>query len=333
MIPSLRPFIIILIFTFSACSRFGDKNPQITEGELIGHIKYLSSDSLKGRLTGTVSDSLAAEYVRNDLASCGLIPLEGNGFQRFKVLNRLIAGSNNQLEFRGTEYKAGEDFMPLSFSENSRLKSEVVFAGYGFKIDTDSIKWDDYRNLDVKGKWVMILSADPEQDSPDSPYEFYNSDREKVLRAKDLGVGGVLLVSGPVFDPDDLFDPLGREDYPAGIPAIRIKRSVADQIIAGTKNSISDLEKKLNEQRRPLSFRTGVILTAETEIIREKSSTRNVVMLLPGEDEGLKDEYVIIGAHLDHIGMGGPGSSSRTADTVAVHPGADDNASGVSMML
>jgi hypothetical protein len=72
---------------------------------------------------------------------------------------------------------------------------------------------------------------------------------------------------------------------------------------------------------------------AKAEVIREMNNTRNVVMILPGEDEKLKDEYIIIGAHFDHIGMGGPGSPSRVPDTVAVHHGADDNASGVSMML
>jgi hypothetical protein len=117
------------------------------------------------------------------------------------------------------------------------------------------------------------------------------------------------------------------------IPVFRIKRAIADNILLKTGKSIVALEKSLNKTRKPNSFVTNVTIAGKSEIIRDKVSTRNVVMILPGEDEKLKDEYVIIGAHFDHLGMGGPGSSSRTIDTVAPHHGADDNASGVAMMI
>ena len=97
--------------------------------------------------------------------------------------------------------------MPLSFSSNGNLESEVIFAGYGFNINTDSIKWNDYRDIDVKGKWVMILRADPEAENTKSPYIPYSGDRDKALLAKDMGAAGVLLVSGPISDPQDTFEP------------------------------------------------------------------------------------------------------------------------------
>ena len=223
--------------------------------------------------------------------------------------------------------------MPLSFSSNGTLEAEVIFAGYGFSINTDSLKWNDYNGIDVKDKWVMILRADPEAENTKSPYIQYSGDRDKALLAKDMGAAGVLLVSGPVADPQDDFEQLGTEGFSVGIPVLRIKREVADVILSKSGTTIEKLEKEINIRRKPSGFPTKTAINASSEIVRETANTRNVVMLLPGEDEQLKNEYIIIGAHFDHLGMGGQGSSSRAPDTVGVHHGADDNASGVAMML
>jgi hypothetical protein len=179
----------------------------------------------------------------------------------------------------------------------------------------------------------MILRADPETDNTKSAYIPFSGDRNKALLAKDLGAAGVLMVSGTVADPQDQFESLGQEAFSVGLPVLRIKRDVADAILASSKNTIAGLEKKLNETRKPSSFETNIKIKASAEITKEEAGTRNVIMVLPGEDPILKNEYIVIGAHFDHLGMGGPGSSSRAVDTIAVHHGADDNASGVAMML
>ncbi len=321
------PFLIAL-FLFSCTG-----NREVTIKELQGHIKYLSSDSLKGRLTGTIGDSLAAEYIKAKLLSYGLVPLFGDGFQRFTVTKRVVPGNSNSLYINGISYTSEKDFMPFSFSSNDGLESEVVFAGYGFKLNSDSLKWDDYKGIDIKGKWAMILRGDPENENTNSPYVSFSADRDKALLAKDMGAAGILMVSGPGFDAQDAFEPMNMEGYSVDIPVLRIKRDVADVILSNTKNNIAALEKKLNETRKPFSFSSKTIVKGNAEIVREMAETRNVVMLLPSEDEKLKDEYIILGAHFDHLGMGGPGSGSRALDTVGIHHGADDNASGVAMML
>lgn len=308
-------------------------NRDVTVKELQDHIKYLSSDSLKGRLTGSSGDSLAAEYIKSKLVSYGFTPLAGDGFQRFKVTKRIVAGKSNSLSLNGTDYVIDADFMPFAFSSDKSVEADVVFAGYGFSINADSLKWDDFEGTDVNGKWVMILRGDPEPDNNKSPYMPFSSDRDKALLAKDHGAAGVFLVSGPAFDPKDAFESLNSEGYPVGIPVLRIKKELADVMLLQSKNTIADLEKKLNGSKKPFSFNTGTIVKAQSEIVREMASTRNVMMILPGEDEKLKDEYIILGGHFDHLGMGGPGSSSRAVDTVGVHHGADDNASGIAMML
>jgi aminopeptidase YwaD len=324
-------FQLLVMIILVSCSNTGNKN--VTTGELLNHIKYLSSDSLKGRLTGSDGDSLAADYIRGELASYGFIPLSGDGLQRFKITDKTLIGEKNSMKINNVNYKPEEDFIPFAFSENGSVGSDVVFAGYGFNINTDSLKWNDYDKIDVKGKWVLILRADPESENAMSKFASFGPDRNKALIAKDMGASGILMISGESLDKEDKFDALVKGEFSVGIPAFRIKRSLADVILSKSKTTISKLEKMLNTTLKPASFSTGIVLTANSEIIQQKVNTRNVVMMLPGEDEKLKNEYIILGGHFDHLGMGGPGSSSRAVDTMGVHHGADDNASGVAMML
>ncbi|MFN8241138.1 MAG: M20/M25/M40 family metallo-hydrolase [Bacteroidales bacterium] len=325
--------IVLIVCSFLLILSCSGPKTAVTVGELSQHIKYLSSDSLRGRQTGKPGDSLAAEYIREKFAGYKLVPVTGDGLQRFKVTSNVTAGVNNSLTTGKITGVQGVDFMPFSFSANGSLESDVVFAGYGFNIDNDSTKWSDYKGIDVKGKWLLILRGDPESEKAVSRYAPFSGDRDKALLAKDMGAGGVILVSGEAFEKDDAFDPMTRTDYSVGIPAIRVKRSVADALVSSKSTTISDLEKKLNKNLKPASFMTGQKLAASTDVVHNKVNTRNVVMMLPGEDPVLKDEYVVFGAHFDHLGMGGQGSSSRKPDTIAVHHGADDNASGVAMLI
>jgi aminopeptidase YwaD len=324
-------FQLFIVIFFIACSGTGKKD--VTTGELQNHIKYLSSDSLKGRLTGSAGDSLAAEYIKGELTSYGLIPLSGDGLERFKVTEKVLAGKENSFSVNGTAYTPENDFTPVAFNENGSLNAEVIFAGYGFSINTDSLKWDDYKGIDAKNKWVMILRSEPEPDNQNSKFAEFSNDRNKAALAKDMGAAGVLLVSGQSFDNSDTFDPLAKGGFSVGIPVFRIKRTLADAILLKSKHNINDLEKRLNTGKKPFSLSTGSIVDARSEILSYLTNTRNVIMLLPGEDENLKNEYLIFGAHFDHLGMGGPGSSSRAVDTVGVHHGADDNASGVALLI
>jgi aminopeptidase YwaD len=320
---------IIAVLTLSACRR----HEQVTQIELRNHIRYLASDSLKGRLTGSSGDSLAAEYIREDLRRNGFVPLSGDGLQRFPVVKRIAEGQNNKLSIDKFSYLTSSDFMPLAFSSNDSLEAEVVFAGYGFSINTDSLKWNDYLNTDIKGKWVLLLRSNPEPDNSNNPLAAYSDDRDKAMIAKDLGASGILLVSGNNFDPEDKIGQPDSQGFSLGIPAFRIRRELANRILTHSGNNIDSLEKRLIRTRKPVTFHTRAVLKGNAELIRETAGTRNVVMFREGSDPELRNEYIIIGAHFDHLGIGGPGSSSRAVDTVGIHYGADDNASGVAMML
>jgi len=326
---NILPFFIFFLATAYSCD--DPVSREITTAELRDHVKFLASDLLQGRRTGTTGDSLAAIYIKKQLERSGLEPLSGDGFQRFTIADKVIAGEKNFLTFTDHKFDLSSGLTPFSFSGNSDAEAEVVFAGYGFSINNDSIQWNDYENADVKGKWVLLLRGDPEPNKSVSGFIPFNSDRDKAMLAKDMGASGVIMVSGPINDKEDSFDTLPSEAFSVEIPVLRIKRDIADMILEKTNNTTADLEKSINTTGKSSGFATGCFVHAGSEVIVTESETRNVIMVLPGEDEKLKNEYVIIGGHFDHLGMGG--ASSRAGDTVAVHYGADDNASGIAAML
>src|SRR5664279_3014214 len=246
----LRNIIRAIPILFNLAILSCNVNSQVTVQKLQGHIKYLSSDALVGRLTGSPGDSLAALYIRDKLISYGFKPLAGDGFQRYKVTKRVVAGKSNFLSIAGSDYANNKDFMPFAFSSNTGLESQVVFTGYGFNINADSLKWNDYNGVDVKGKWVMILRGDPEPENNKSPYITFTADRDKALMAKDTGAAGVLMVSGPLFDQQDAFESLNMEGYSVDIPVLRIKREIADIILSKSANTIESVEKKLNDTKK-----------------------------------------------------------------------------------
>jgi len=234
----------------------GQDNPEITIPELREHITFLASDSLKGRKPGTKECGIAAQYIKNQLpANMDFSPVK-NGFQYFEVVSSIESGVNNRFSFSHTTGKMGKDFTPIAFSKNTTLSAPIVFVGYGFDFDSDSVFWHDYNGIDVSGKWALILRGDPEIDKPNSIFASYSSMRNKALKAKDKGAAGVIFVSGVKFDKKDKLVKLSfdKSQATAGIPVLQIKRSLADLILSKTGQTIEILEQNLNEQRKPQSF-------------------------------------------------------------------------------
>ena len=330
-------FFTSLMIALSVINIFAQHSgpTEITIPELKAHISFLASDSLKGRKPGTKEGNIAAEYIRTQLENSGLILLAENGFQYFPVTTGVSLGKNNALSFENFDGKVEQDFVPLSFSSDGTVTAPVTFVGYGFDFKNDSLSWNDYQDLDASGKWCLILRGDPESDNPQSPYALYSSFRKKVLTAKDHGAAGVLFVSGEKFDKKDVLTDLfyDQSESDAGLPVIHLKRKVADDFLRETGGTVARLEAKIDTNKAPSSFMVGKELTATTEVSKIKVQTQNVVALLPTDNKAHKDEYLVIGAHYDHLGFGGPGSGSRRPDTVAVHNGADDNASGVAAII
>ncbi len=308
-----------------------DQQAAITQGELKLITARLASDEFSGRGTGTGGDSLASLFIRDEFARAGLVTHEGNGLQHFRVNIAAESGERNKLIINARAFLPEIDFAPLALTSNNALSAPVAFCGYGLMSPSDSLQWNDFTGIDIKGKWVLILRGYPESNPAAKPYEAAGTDRMKVLNARENGAGGVLLVSGEKWDPADNLEKPSRNEGSAGIPVLHIRRSVADSILKPSGVTLAELEKSADAMTVTGSFITRSVAEAEAEVIAKNAATANVVMNLEaGRPSG---EYVIIGAHYDHLGMGGPGSGSRNPDTVAIHYGADDNASGVALMI
>jgi hypothetical protein len=308
---------------------------QADAAQLKKSVYYLASDELEGRKPGTKGCDKAAIYIRDAFSAAGLKLIADQGFQTFKVTTDIKAGKDNTLAVNGKAFTMGVDFSPFSISSNSSLDAEVVFAGYGFDFAADTVNWHDYNNIDVKGKWVMIFRGNPEPDNENSIFVAWSKERSKVLTAKDKGALGVLFVTTALYDKNDELISLGydKSKSGSGIPVINIKRSVANTILAKSGKTIEALETAMNKDRKPSSFNPGTTVKANTDLYFSTVETSNVAAILEGSDPVLRNQYIVVGAHYDHLGFGGPGSGSRKPDTNAVHNGADDNASGVAAMI
>jgi len=325
-------FIFFLVGIFSIGSIAQE---EISVKELESHLEYLASDELAGRYPGTEGGLKAAKYINEQFHEAGLQPLGDDGFQYFDVTTSVSLGEDNYLNINGVQAELEEQYMPFSYSKSDEIDASVVFAGYGFEIKSDTLRWNDYHDLDITGKWVMILRGDPEPDNTQSNYMTFSGDRDKVLAARDKGAAGVLLVSGKGWDAKDQLVSLyyDRSGSNAGIVVLHIKRDIADLILQSSDKKIEQLEALLNSEKTSISFETDTKIQTSTSIIHDRVRTQNVVGLIEGNDPVLKNEYIVIGGHYDHLGMGGWGSNSRDPDTTAVHNGADDNASGVAGVI
>ncbi|MGC8866570.1 MAG: M20/M25/M40 family metallo-hydrolase [Bacteroidales bacterium] len=273
-------------------------------------VNVLASDSLQGRLTGSEGERKAASFLFNEFKKLGLIGEGGGGYHTFEVITGLKPGEMNYLCDGECPGEYGVDYVAASFSASAEADAPLVDAGYGFRMLTDSIKRDDYEGLTVKDKIVLIHKGVPAEGKGQEWMREHASDREKVMVASDLGAAGVILV------------------MPAGAPLPELHYDKVGSSVSIPVMYFTQEQGKCLEQH---GLGKNMRMTVSLELVKEKS--RNVYGILKGTDPRLRDEYIVVGAHYDHLGLGGPGSGSRMPDTVAIHYGADDNASGVAGVL
>ncbi|HMN48683.1 MAG TPA: M28 family peptidase [Ignavibacteriaceae bacterium] len=310
-------------------------NPDITAPEIQSHINYLASDELQGRMTGTPELYKAADYLKKEFESYGLKPLfDGSYFQEFPFIEKLELGTNNFLSIDikkgitpgGYDAKLKDEFIPLSFTDNQTAEGELVFAGYG--ISAKDLNYDDYANIDVKDKIVVVFRNHPDMKSPHSKFEQYSSLRYKTTNARDKGAKGIIFVNTNE-KPDDQLIALKYDNAAkiSEICAVQIKRDLLNFI------PLNDLQNEIDSTLTPNSFKVDptATITITTEVNEVKGKSVNVGAYVEPVNDKYPDEYLVIGAHFDHLGWGTENSLYTGAPMI--HNGADDNASGTSGIL
>ena len=334
-----------LLCLFCALASFGSTHVFDPDAYL-RQVRFLAGDELQGRGNGTPELERAAEHIAGEFKRFGLAPAgdDGTYFQKFQVNTGSRIGPDNKLTFRigDTSLLAAlhKDFIPIAFGEKTDVSGEVVFAGYG--ISAEEYKYDDYRNFDVTDKVVLVLAHEPREGDPKSPFDgtqatLHGHDNMKIQNAKYRNARAILIVQDPANHPDSEDDlagaAAGGQVDELGITALRISRKLAQRLLDGQGKSLLGLQKQIDQSLAPQSMVfTGVRAEIETDVVRVKKEVRNVLGLLPGKDPVVGGETVIVGAHYDHLGLGG--RSSMSPELIGqIHHGADDNASGTAGVL
>lgn len=304
---------------------------------LLEHVRVLSAPEMEGRASGTPGADRAAHHIARQFEAEGLRPGGGAGgfLQVFEVPTGIRLGPDNALSVAGHDFVPGRDFAPLTVSADGEVTGEVVFAGYG--ITAPDLGYDDYADVEVRDRIVLVLSGEPRSRDPASPFRqpdayHYSERRHKVINAREHGARAILLVQHPSVERDEL--PGLRGISPSwDIPALAVSRRVAERILGPAGASLAELAERIDRTLRPASrVVAGPPVRLRVSLVRERGRTANVVGILPGTDPRLRAEAIVIGAHYDHLGRGGEGSLAPDEEG-AVHPGADDNASGVAAVL
>lgn len=299
-----------------------------TPERFLDHIEVLAHDAFQGRDTGERGCDLAAGYIAGQFAALGIAPggPDGSYFQPFIAkgdLEVLPATFLNVEPPLNIAAKVGKDFQPMGGSSNETLAGEVVFVGYG--IVNSEHAHDDYAGVDVRGKVVLMFRGEPDHLNVDGEVSDSGRwDRKSKVAAEHGAVAMMIVNTNPGPDSPDRLSRARRGRDAAPFPKVHISRELANRMLAaGGAANLDELEQALSAPRVNRSVGLGgVSVRGEVVIAPKQLPTQNVIGVLPGNGAHA-GEYVVIGAHYDHVGV----------TRGKVYNGADDNASGVSGLI
>src|SRR6266851_7992687 len=347
---TVRPFSLLLVAALSGSAlaqQPSTSTPSINRLQQI--IAYLASDALEGRRTGTPGANDAAHYIAGEFSLLGLRPgmqmagpartrgeVRARYLQPFPYVASVELGKNNLLmndphrRDDQAPFTVGTDWMPLGFSSSSDVcSSDLVFAGYG--ISSAELKYSDYAVSNVNDRIAVVFDGTPDGDNPHGQFVSAGQVRFKAAAARAAGARALLIIANEDKLSDSRYSHLRYDNAgEAGIPIAAISRQSAARILG----DLAALEKSADARTAAASNRStrGHNLNLVIDVIRRESPSFNVIGILPGSDPNLKNETIVIGAHYDHLGLGGEGSGSLSARP-GIHHGADDNASGVAGLI
>ena len=319
-------------------------NSSITESSLSDDLYFLASPEMRGRLVGSPEIAAASEWIADRFEMLGLEPAgdDGSYYQDFD-LAWFSLGASNLLSITGVgaARRPGDGWTPINFSASTSAAGPVAFAGFG--IVEPRLGYDDYKNQDVRGKFVLVLEREPGVTDPSSPFDGVVTAEasrtwRKALSAQERGAIGILFVRDVHNRPETgdwqqahasswPEEPRRVERFLLGawveditIPAAQISVELAEALVSGSGSTLEELSMASEEAGDGLGVIAlpGAEASLTVNVERHTVMGRNVLAMVEGSDPDLRDEVVIIGAHHDHDGTDGE----------TVFPGADDDGSG-----
>ncbi len=313
--------------------------PHADSARYLNDVKALASPEMEGRGSGTKGLIRAEHLLEKQYKELQLEPAGLHGYvQPFSVTTGARLKSDNRLTVQSpgskNDLKVEQDFVPFSFSSSGQVAAPAIFAGYG--VTADEFHYDDYAGLDVKDKIVVILRYEPSgfaEKSGSHGLTRHSQLLSKAINARNHGAKAVIVLNGKLGDgEEDLLSRFGSVSGPvnAGIVVVQVKNAVADSWLQAAGKSVKEVQDQINAGSKPASFALpdSFHLLLHVDIETTRATVNNVLAWLPGQS----DEYVIVGAHYDHLGRGNV-DSLAPSQIGQIHPGADDNASGTAGVI
>lgn len=316
---------------------------EISADELEAKVRFLASEALEGRMTGSDGLKIAADQAVAWFEALGLEPVGESGLRHgFDFVRSVELGeaADNRLRRRDAQgdndYGVRQDYMPLAFSANGAVEAEVVFAGHGLTTPDDfAVEIDDYASIDVDGKLVLVLAGTPPHLSDEDTQALAQvaTPRFKAVRAARAGASGIIFIDDDA-QPDG-YGELGREAMlqQAGILAARVQPAVANEWLMAAGLEGLDAVREAFAAHNPhasTSQALGVELALAVALNKVEQTDVNVIGQIKAQQAA---HTIVIGAHLDHLGFGEVNSLATGQARGQVHAGADDNASGSAVVV
>ena len=307
------------------------------------YVKVLADDNMEGRETGSAGLRRAEAYIVDQLKQAGLQPAGTDGYyQTVKFQSRQIIEKDSSIALvrngKVEPLTLGEDaFFSTRIDLAPELQASLVFVGYGLRIPEKN--YDDLSGLDLNGKVAVILNGSP-ADIPGPLASHYQSSAERWKTLRQAGAVGMIGIANPTsmdipwsrmslnrtHVSMELADPNLNETQGAKL-AMTFNPANADKLFAGTGHTFSEIA-ALGKERKPLPrFPLAVSIKTTARLEKHEIESANIIAKLPGADPDLKGEYVVLSAHIDHLGIGEPINGDR------IYNGAMDNASGCAVLM
>jgi len=343
------PLVLLLLVpvaalrTASAEEATAGFSVQIEARDLRKRLAWLSADAMKGRDTISPEAVTASTWIAEQWAAMGLLPkgTDGTWYQPFSVPQPVLRPGNalsvTDADGGVARYEVEKDWNPFSLTKSGSAEGEVVFAGYGISAPGDRFKYDDYADVDVKGKIVLIFRKNPGW--REARHAAFTA---KLNAAAQRGAAALLLCNNPATSAAaNGEDVIGHWSASLGVPAgggpipyAFVSQEIARSLLAGTGKTLEELEASLRKEGPQSQRLEGVYVELKTALATTKEmNARNVIGFLPGRDPEVANEVIVLGAHYDHVGLGKFGSLGGAAAAGQVHNGADDNGSGTVSLL
>ncbi|HTT19066.1 MAG TPA: M28 family peptidase [Candidatus Sulfotelmatobacter sp.] len=326
---------LFAVFAVSAAVLAASSTPQADPNRYVNDVKDLASPEMEGRGAGTNGLTRAEHLIEKRYKQLHLAPAGVNGYEQpFSVITGARLKSDNRCSLQTADKKQDlkieQDFVPFSFSSSGQVNALLVFAGYG--ATAEEFHYDDYAGLDVKDKVVVVLRYEPAGLSHHGQTQ-HSQLITKAINARNHGAKALIVVNGNIGDgEEDMLTRFGSVSGPenVGIVMVQVKNAVADAWFQAAGKTLREVQDQINASTKPASFAFPDTLhvSLNVDIETTRATVNNVLAWLPGQT----DEYVIIGAHYDHLGRGNF-DSLAPSQIGQIHPGADDNASGTAGVL